>query len=186
MFLDCGNGKQDAGEECDDKSIFNGDGCNESCQVEDGWTCTTPTDVDPSVCEENVSPEAATAAVASQAVIAGVAFVSIGASAFSGSSPGGLFQSINFMQLYMFLILLRVHLPKKIKDYIIANDLFNFDIGIPGLRSIPVLKSLLSIFKVKHLDEALHSLGVDSVSTFYNLFDHLVIFMVIVVIHLIF
>ena len=112
--------------------------------------------------------------------------MSVGSSAFSGSSPRGLFQSINFMQLYMLLILLRVHLPKKIIDFILLNDIFNFNIKIPGLRSLPLIKSLLFIFKIEHSDEALHNLSVDSVSTFYNLFDHLVIFLATVGIHLIF
>ena len=110
----------------------------------------------------------------------------MGDSAFSGASPGGLFQSINFMQLFMFLILLRVFLPQKINDYILANDIFNFNFGIPGLDSIPVLKDFLDIFIIEHSDETLHGLSVESLSTFYNLFSHLVIFLTIVVIHLIF
>jgi len=79
------------------------------------------------------------------------------------------------MQLYMFLVLLRVYLPEKIEDYILANDMFNFNFGIPGLYSIPVLKDFLAIFKIEHSDATLHGLSVESLSTFYNLFPHLVI-----------
>lgn len=40
---DCGNGVIDDLEECDDGDTFNGDGCSNSCQVEDGWECAAPT-----------------------------------------------------------------------------------------------------------------------------------------------
>ena len=89
------------------------------------------------------------------------------------------------MQLFMLLILLKIHLPQKISDYILANDLFNFDLGVPGLRSIPVLRNFLSIFMIEHSDVALHGLSIDTLSTFYNLFDHLVILLLVVIIHLI-
>jgi cysteine-rich repeat protein len=43
----CGDGHIDAGEVCDDGNAANGDGCSSTCQVEDGWDCTT---ANPSVC----------------------------------------------------------------------------------------------------------------------------------------
>jgi cysteine-rich repeat protein len=46
----CGDGIIKDDEECDDGNTRPGDGCDGSCQVETGWTCTsTPTNV-PSVC----------------------------------------------------------------------------------------------------------------------------------------
>jgi fibro-slime domain-containing protein len=35
----CGNGKLDTGEGCDDSNPNNGDGCNHLCQIEAGWLC---------------------------------------------------------------------------------------------------------------------------------------------------
>jgi cysteine-rich repeat protein len=40
---DCGNGELGAGEQCDDGNTYIGDGCSNSCQVEEGWQCTAPT-----------------------------------------------------------------------------------------------------------------------------------------------
>jgi cysteine-rich repeat protein len=37
--FDCGDGVLVAGETCDDANGFPGDGCDESCQVEDGYAC---------------------------------------------------------------------------------------------------------------------------------------------------
>ena len=36
---DCGNGQRVAGEECDDNNDNPDDGCNEHCEVSDGWAC---------------------------------------------------------------------------------------------------------------------------------------------------
>lgn len=38
--LPCGDGRVDPGEFCDDGNRAGGDGCNSSCIVETGWTCT--------------------------------------------------------------------------------------------------------------------------------------------------
>ncbi len=35
----CGNKRLDIGESCDDGNRKNGDGCNERCVTEEGWTC---------------------------------------------------------------------------------------------------------------------------------------------------
>lgn len=39
---DCGNAVIDDGEQCDDGNDFIGDGCSNTCQVENGWECTAP------------------------------------------------------------------------------------------------------------------------------------------------
>ncbi len=44
---ECGNGKLETGEACDDGNDVEGDGCSEACQMETGWFCTG----EPSVCE---------------------------------------------------------------------------------------------------------------------------------------
>jgi len=40
----CGNGVINGGEQCDDGNDFIGDGCSNTCQIEDGWQCAEPTD----------------------------------------------------------------------------------------------------------------------------------------------
>src|SRR5262249_19707193 len=37
----CGNGRLDAGEQCDDGNHAPGDGCNPICQIECSWICGT-------------------------------------------------------------------------------------------------------------------------------------------------
>ncbi len=46
---DCGNGAADAGEQCDDSNLVNGDGCSATCQCEYAWvdeTCGGPTNTE--------------------------------------------------------------------------------------------------------------------------------------------
>jgi cysteine-rich repeat protein len=40
---DCGNSVIDPGEQCDDGNDFIGDGCSNTCQIENGWQCADPT-----------------------------------------------------------------------------------------------------------------------------------------------
>jgi len=166
--------------------LDNEDGCSDICKIEKGWQCDTPTDGNPSECDQDVSPAAVAAAAATQVLAAGSAMSSAAVSALSGSSPGGLFQIINFMQLYMYLILLKIYLPQKIIDYILANSIFNLNFGTLGMDSIPLVDDFLSMFTIDHLDETLHELSVESLSTLYNLFGHLVLLFMTSFLHLIF
>lgn len=43
LVLACGNGLLDSGESCDDGNAAGGDGCSDTCQIEDGWSCIDPT-----------------------------------------------------------------------------------------------------------------------------------------------
>lgn len=52
---ECGDGKTEGDEECDDSNRVNWDGCDSSCNVEPGWTCDTGSSLPgdggyPSVC----------------------------------------------------------------------------------------------------------------------------------------
>ncbi|MDF1564849.1 MAG: Ig-like domain-containing protein [Deltaproteobacteria bacterium] len=47
---ECGNGRIDTGESCDDGDLEGGDGCSATCQGESGWVCGG----EPSVCQVDV------------------------------------------------------------------------------------------------------------------------------------
>jgi MYXO-CTERM domain-containing protein len=46
----CGDGAIAGDETCDDLNLELGDGCNDVCTIEDGWSCSE----EPSVCEEGI------------------------------------------------------------------------------------------------------------------------------------
>ena len=39
VLAHCGDDTRDSNEGCDDGNTSNGDGCSETCSVEDGWDC---------------------------------------------------------------------------------------------------------------------------------------------------
>jgi cysteine-rich repeat protein len=45
MPSECGDGKLEGSEECDDDNLDAGDGCGATCSVEAGWECTSEPDV---------------------------------------------------------------------------------------------------------------------------------------------
>ena len=47
----CGDGNIDPGEACDDGNLTSGDGCSSSCQIENGFTCSTQIVQDSSTCQ---------------------------------------------------------------------------------------------------------------------------------------
>lgn len=49
----CGDGRRNDIERCDDGNLRNGDGCNSSCMVEQGWTCLNGTSARPSTCSRS-------------------------------------------------------------------------------------------------------------------------------------
>jgi MYXO-CTERM domain-containing protein len=49
----CGNGKLDSDEDCDDQNNSNDDGCSSKCRVESGWVC----EGEPSECVRNTAGE---------------------------------------------------------------------------------------------------------------------------------
>ena len=50
----CGDGKVNAGEQCDDGNLFDGDGCSTECTIEFGWYCPSSGGSCYSICGDNV------------------------------------------------------------------------------------------------------------------------------------
>lgn len=42
VYVVCGNGRLDPGEQCDDGNTVSGDGCSTACTLEPGWRCRVP------------------------------------------------------------------------------------------------------------------------------------------------
>jgi hypothetical protein len=70
--------------------------------------------------------------------IAGAAMAgSVVASSMNMSSPTGLWQAANMMQLFMFLLLFDVHIPQKLEDYLTASNFFSLSFKLPFVQYIP-------------------------------------------------
>jgi cysteine-rich repeat protein len=176
-----GDGKTVSTEEWDDNNTFNGDGCSSTCTVEIGWEWTN-TYGSISVWTK-IEVEIVPAAVIHAAI--GAAMVgSVVASSMSCSSPSGLWQIMNLMQLLMFLILLGVYLPVPIKDIINSSSFFSFSLPIPHLGSLYGIGHFFEFIDVESEDSALSSLGAESGSTFINVLSQLLMLLLILILHL--
>jgi glycopeptide antibiotics resistance protein len=100
------------------------------------------------------------------------------------SSPSGLWQMINLMQLLMFLVLLGVYLPTLVKEMITSSIYFLFSLPIPHLQSLYGIGYLFEFIDLEQRDSALSSLGAESGSTFVNVLSQLLMLLMILILHL--
>jgi hypothetical protein len=71
-------------------------------------------------------------------VIAGAAIAgSVVASSMNMSSPTGLWQAANMMQLFMLLLLFGVYIPQRLEDYLTASNFFSLSFKLPFVQLIP-------------------------------------------------
>jgi hypothetical protein len=71
-----------------------------------------------------------------QAAVGAAMLSSVVSSSMSCSSPSGLWQMMNLMQLLMFLLLFGVYLPAPIKDMITSSNFASFPFSIPHLQNL--------------------------------------------------
>jgi hypothetical protein len=109
---------------------------------------------------------------------------SLVASSIGCSSPNGLWQMVNIMQLFMFLILLKVYLPTPIEALITSSSYFAFTFPIIHFRSLYGIGHILELIDFKPTDSALSLLGAESGSTFINVLSQLLMFILIFILHL--
>jgi cysteine-rich repeat protein len=166
-------------EECDDGNTNNGDGWSSSCLVESDWECISTYGAASVWTKVEVIPTAVFQAAVGTAMIASVV-----ASSMSWSSPSGLWQMMNLMQLLMFLVLLGVYLPIPIKDMITSSSFFSLSLPIPHLQSLYGIGHFLEFIDLESENSALSSLGAESGSTFVNVLSQLLMLLLIIILHL--
>jgi cysteine-rich repeat protein len=163
----------------DDGNTRNKDGCSSSWTIEKDWECTH-TYGSRSVWTEVKVVSAAVTQVAAGAAMAG----SAAASSMSFSSPSGLWQVMNMMQLFMMLVLLGVYLPTPIKDMITSSSYFSLSFEVPFIEQIYGIGSFLTWIDFNNENSTLKSVGVQSGSTFRNVLSQLLTLLLIIMIHL--
>jgi cysteine-rich repeat protein len=163
----------------DDGNTQNKDGCSSSWTIEKDWECTH-TYGSRSVWTEVKVVSAAVTQAAAGAAMAG----SAAASSMSFSSPSGLWQVMNMMQLFMMLVLLGVYLPTPIKDMITSSSYFSLSFEVPFIEQIYGIGSFLTWIDFNNENSTLKSVGVQSGSTFRNVLSQLLTLLLIIMIHL--
>jgi cysteine-rich repeat protein len=125
-------------QEWDDGNFILGDGWDNFCQVEDGWEWSNSVG-SVSVCKVIPEQKISNEVVAAQA-FAGAGAVASGVSGVTNlSSPTGLWQMINLIQLFMLTLLLNIYLPKKVIDVLNGNSYFSLSFKVPLISKTPML-----------------------------------------------
>lgn len=99
------------------------------------------------------------------------------------ASPHSTFAAINQIQLLLLLLLLKIYLPQKIINYIrsLSITLFNLNID-PSFWGGG--EWIVSSFDFEQEREDLWTAGMESGSTFINLFDSVLILLSVSIVHL--
>jgi hypothetical protein len=106
------------------------------------------------------------------------------ASSLNLSSPTGLWQAMNMMQLFMLLLLFGVYLPVKIENFLSSSSFFSLNFDLPFLRGIPYFGDMLTYLDFSFDNSVLEKSGVNSGSSFINFLCQIAIFLLIMLIHL--
>jgi cysteine-rich repeat protein len=156
----------------DDGNSINGDGCNSEWTIENGWEWTH-TYGGPSVWtklqveeEESISDEAQT----TQAITSAGAIFAAGTSVSNLSSPTGLWQSMNIMQLFMLILLFQIYIPNKIVEALNSTKYFSLAFEIPFVDKIPFISSTLDYLDFLPPKGHYDIMGVKSGSALVNIF----------------
>jgi cysteine-rich repeat protein len=156
----------------DDGNALDGDGCNSEWTIENGWEWTH-TYGDQSVWakiqveeEESISDEAQT----TQAITSAGAIFAAGTSVTNLSSPTGLWQSMNVMQLFMLILLFQIYVPSMIVEALNSTKYFSLAFEIPFVDKIPFISSTLDYLDFLPPKGHYDIMGVKSGSALVNIF----------------
>jgi hypothetical protein len=109
---------------------------------------------------------------------------SAAASSMSCSSPSGLWQMMNLMQLLMFFVLFGIYLPTPIKHMITSSSFFSLSLPIPYLHRLYGIGYFFELIDFESEDSTLSSLGAESGSTFVNVLSQLQMLLLLFIMHL--
>ena len=99
------------------------------------------------------------------------------------SSPHVSFNAVNQIQLLLLLLLLHVHFPKSVVNYIrsLSSALIDFKIS---MQLIPEENQLVTTFEHDQPNDDLYIIGLESGSAIINIADPLLSFFILVLITL--
>jgi hypothetical protein len=90
---------------------------------------------------------------------------SAAASSMSFSSPSGLWQEMNMMQLFAILLMFGVYLPIKIKDLIFSSSFFSLSFDLSFMKEIPWIGSHFTYLNFSQDNLILKNSGANSGNT---------------------
>jgi hypothetical protein len=174
----------DSGESWDDGDFFSGDGWNSSWQIEKGWTWNITEEGFNVWNKDSQEIEVTNEAVVTQVAALIGAFASIASSFTSLSTPTGLWQMMNTMQLFTLIILLDLYLPIKVLNSLDWTKYSALAFDVPFIDGIPLLSDIISYLKFSPPQSYYPILGSYSGSSLINIICLFCILLVIWMTHI--
>ena len=102
-------------------------------------------------------------------VLTGVAVAaSVALSIINLSSPTGLWQTVNLLQMFLLVLLMKIYLPLEIRSYILSNGFSLFVFDYPFIDKVGFLKEILDKSEFSQSNQRLSDLEVNYEITFSN------------------
>ena len=118
-------------------------------------------------------------------MITGVAVAaSIGLSLANLSAPVGLWQSVNLLQMFLLILLLKIDIPIEIRSYITSNGFTLLAFEYPFVHRIEFLEKILNNSKFFQQDQRLTDIEVNYKLTFVNSLSLMTTLVLLMFIHL--
>jgi hypothetical protein len=133
-----------------------------------------------SLCKKLIEPQDDnTEAIQAQALTGAAMAGATIASSINMSSPNGMWQSVNIMQLFVLILLLGIYLPQRIKDILTSNSFLSSSIKLPFIENLYGIKNMLNFFDFSQENSHLMAIGIESGSTFNNIFTQILLLIVV-------
>jgi hypothetical protein len=129
---------------------------------------------------------AGTVAVTSaQTTLAAGSALILVSSLLSRSSPTAMWSLVNQQQMIGLLMLIDSSTPNDFNDYLEGTSFVNFNFNFIPTTEVPYLNWPANKMEIELDDRKLNALGINSGSTFVNLFSTIVIVIVVILIHIV-
>jgi hypothetical protein len=115
---------------------------------------------------------------------AGTAFTLV-SSLLSKSSTAAIWALVNQQQIVNLLILIDSSTPEDFNEYLEGTSFVNFNFNFIPTAEVPYLNWPSNKMEIELDDRKLNALGINSGSTFVNLFSTIVIVIVVILIHIV-
>jgi hypothetical protein len=135
---------------------------------------------------ESASTAVDNTAIVVQSLTGLAALLVIGCSFVNPSAISSLWSVIGQLQILMLLILAGSYIPVNVVDYISASNFASFSLIFMNIQNIDGAKSLIDELDYPQSSTLLKKIGLESGSTFVNVFCLIGFFCIIIVLHLIF
>lgn len=131
-----------------------------------------------------VAAEVSTQSSVAQGAVGASVAVGAATSVLSGTSPQGMWSSVNQFQLYMLVPLVGTFVHKNVLDFLAGFEFSSLSFKFINLPNLPGFRIIFKPFEITEYNEELNSAGLEYKSTIMNLVNLFLILFMMILFHL--